>query len=253
MVRGAAGAIGVEADALTQAQRAALTFFATPPHPCSYLPAREATTVFADPRARIDGRVYSKLARYGFRRSGAHVYRPQCVSCAACVPVRVVVDEFKPRRNDLRALKRNADLTLVSRPAGFDPAHFDLYRRYIAQRHPGGGMDNPEPSSYLGFLTTPWASTRFLEFRAASRVLAVAVVDELDDALSAVYTFFDPDAASRSLGRYAVLREIELARARGSRWLYLGYWIEGCAKMAYKVHYQPLEYFIGGDWRRGFD
>jgi arginine-tRNA-protein transferase len=238
---------------LTQAQRGRLTFFATPPHPCSYLPEREATTVFADPRARIDTRVYSKLARHGFRRSGSHVYRPQCVSCAACVPVRVLVDEFVPRRNDLRTLRDNADLALVDRPAGFEAAHFDLYRRYIAARHPGGGMDNPEPSSYLAFLTTPWVRTRFLELRAAERLLAVAVVDELEDALSAVYTFFEPDAGPRSLGRYAVLREIELARARGMRWLYLGYWIEACAKMSYKAHFQPLEYFIDGNWRRAPD
>ena len=111
-------------------------------------------------------------------------------------------------------------------------------------------MENPEPESYLEFLTASWADTVFYEFRANSQLLAVAVVDHLEDGLSAVYTFFDPQARERSLGRLAILKQVELARALQLRWLYLGYWIDACQKMSYKDEYQPLEYFRAGVWRR---
>lgn len=227
-----------------------LTFYATTPHACPYLPEQQAVTVFADPRVPMNVRLHTLLSQHGFRRSGAHLYRPHCAPCHACVPVRVVVDEFEPRRIDRRCLARNLDLVLVDRPAGFDEEHFALYRKYIGQRHAGGGMDDPSPDSYRQFLTSAWARTRFLEFRAGATLLAVAVIDELDDGLSATYTFFDPAASARSLGRFAVLSEIELARARRLPRLYLGYWIAASRKMSYKTQFQPLEYFRDGQWRR---
>lgn len=109
-------------------------------------------------------------------------------------------------------------------------------------------MDDPTPESYMSFLTCSWATTWFVEMRQGDSLLAVAVVDELRDALSAVYTFFDPDYANRSLGRFAVLFEIEQARRQGLNWLYLGYWISNCTKMRYKNEYQPLQYFRDGYW-----
>jgi arginine-tRNA-protein transferase len=133
-------------------------------------------------------------------------------------------------------------------PAHLDAEHFDLYRRYIAGRHSGGGMDNPSAQQYMEFLTASWCETRFLEIRLRERLLAIAVIDVMGDALSAVYTFYDPDLPRRSLGKFAVLQEIAAARAEGRRWLYLGYWIEGCRKMRYKTDYQPLEYFFNGRW-----
>ena len=143
----------------------------------------------------------------------------------------------------------NADITLHARTTSFDADHFALYECYIAARHTGGGMENPDPDTYLDFLTANWATTTFYEFRCEQRLLAVAVVDELDDGLSAVYTFFDPAESRRSLGRFAILKEIELARARGLKWLYLGYWIGECRKMAYKTEFLPHQYYLGGAWR----
>lgn len=233
-----------------QAQAPRITFFATPPHSCPYLPDQHASTIFADPRVRMNFRLHTLLSRHGFRRSGAHVYRPQCADCHACIAVRVVVDAFQPHRTDRRCLMRNQQLILVDRPAEYDAEHFALYRKYLGSRHAGGGMDDPTPTSYLDFLTAAWARTRFLEFRDGATLLAVAVIDELEDGLSATYTFFDPDVNSRGLGRFAILRQIELARARGLPWLYLGYWIAASRKMSYKTHFQPLEYFVEGRWRR---
>ena len=227
-----------------------LGFYATPPHACSYLSDRTAVTVFADPDFPKDRRLYTVLSQHGFRRSGEHIYRPHCPGCAACVPVRVPVHELRARRSQRRTLQRNADVQVTARPPVFHPEHFALYERYLASRHRGGGMDNPTPERYLEFLTSPWAETVFLEYRAPEGVIAVSVVDVLDDGLSAVYTFFDPDLPRRSLGVLAVLREIEEARAMGLDYLYLGYWIEQSRKMSYKTEYQPLEYLVDGTWTR---
>jgi arginine-tRNA-protein transferase len=224
-----------------------LTFFATPPHPCNYLPGREAVTVFADPRLP-SMRLYCLLSRHGFRRSGQHIYRPHCPGCAACVPVRVAVQRFSPRRSQRRAWRTNADLTVVARQPVFRPEHFSLYARYLAWRHPGGGMDNPTERQYLEFLTSPWANTVFYELRLERTLLGVAVVDRLDDGLSAVYTFYEPAMAARSLGVYAVLWEIAKARRLGLEWLYLGYWIRQSPRMSYKAEYQPLQYLCDGRW-----
>lgn len=226
----------------------ALGFFTTPPHDCGYLDDRRAVTLFVDPRMRPDVATYTLLSEHGFRRSGSHIYRPKCPTCTACIPIRVPVAAFRPRRQQRRNLRMNADLTLQARDAAFDAEHFALYERYIAARHTGGGMENPDPDTYLDFLTANWATTTFYEFRCGQRLLAVAVVDELDDGLSAVYTFYDPAESRRSLGRFAVLKQIELARDRGLRWLYLGYWIGACRKMAYKTEYRPHEMFLSGAW-----
>ncbi|MCH9674175.1 MAG: arginyltransferase [Gammaproteobacteria bacterium] len=225
-----------------------LRFFATPPHACSYLSDRDAVTVYVDPESPKDKNVYSNLSRHGFRRSGEQIYVPQCTNCSACVPVRIPVGDFVARRAHNRTAKRNSDLDVAVRPAQFDPEHFALYERYIKARHAGGGMDNPTPDEYLQFLTSSWCDTRFIEFRAEGRLLAVAVTDVLLDGLSAVYTFFDPAAARRGLGVYAVLWQIEEAKRRQLDWLYLGYWVAGSPKMNYKVEYQPQQHLREGRW-----
>jgi len=234
----------------SQANPGPLTFFATPPHTCSYLPERTAVTVFADPASQHDQRVYTTLSRYGFRRSGSHLYRPHCPTCQACVPVRVPVQEFRPRRTQRRAWRANRDLDALRVKPGFTQAHYDLYARYVKARHREGGMDNSTPAQYLEFLTSLWADSAFYEFRGRNGLLAVAVVDRLEDGLSAVYTFFEPTLAARSLGVYAVLWEIEETRRLGLEWLYLGYWIREASKMSYKSDYQPLEYLHHGIWQR---
>lgn len=227
-----------------------LSFYATPPHQCSYLDDREAITLFADPRYPKNNALYAVLSARGFRRSGEHLYQPHCPDCSACVPIRVPVAEFRPRRQQRRTWQQNRDLQVRVRPARYKREHFDLYRRYIAARHAGGGMDDPTPDSYMNFLTASWADTIFMEYRLDGALLAVSVSDRLPDALSAVYTFFDPDSSQRSLGRYAILQQIHMAHDTGRQWLYLGYWIAACRKMSYKTEYQPLEYLRRGEWRR---
>lgn len=224
--------------------------YATPSHPCSYLPGREAVTVFVDPMLPKSALLQTTLTHYGFRRSGEHVYRPQCPGCRECVSVRVPVDAFRPRRAQRRAWRANEDLTVAVMPARFRAEHYVLYERYLASRHTGGGMDDTSPRQYREFLLSPWADTLLLELRDATGIRAVAVTDRLRDGLSAVYTFFDPDLPQRSLGVYTVLRQITLARDLGLPYLYLGYWIAASPKMAYKASFRPQERLGDGDWER---
>lgn len=227
-----------------------LSFYASAERPCSYVAERRSLSLFADPTANLTNALYGQLAPYGFRRSGQYLYRPACPCCDACVPVRIPVAEFRPRRAQRRCQARNRDLRVRAVKPGFHEEHFHLYRRYIAHRHPGGGMDDPDPQRYTGFLTSAWSDTGFYEFRHADRLLAVAVVDHLEDAFSAVYTYYDPDLPARGLGTYAILWQIQEACRTGREWLYLGYWIAECAKMRYKNQFRPFETYRDGLWRR---
>jgi len=217
-------------------------------HACPYLPGREARLAWVDPGwTRVPG-VYAALVEQGFRRSGGDAYRPHCEACAGCVPVRIPVADFTPDRAQRRTWRRNADLAVTETDAAFRDDHYALYLRYQGSRHADGDMARMSPEEYLGFLACDWQDTVFFEFRRQGRLFAVAVADHVDDGLSAVYTFFDPDEKQRSLGTYAVLYLIERVRAVGLRWCYLGYWIAGSRKMAYKQRFRPLEIRAGNRW-----
>ncbi|SDK17245.1 arginyltransferase [Microbulbifer yueqingensis] len=222
---------------------------ATLPHPCGYLPDREATTVFIDPQTPVDQRLYSQLSALGFRRSGNYLYRPQCANCNACVPARVPVSLFVPDRSQRRCWKRNRDLDVFHVDAIDTDEHYVLYARYIEERHREGEMYPPSREQFRDFLAPAWGSTRYIEFRARGRLVATAVTDLLTSGLSAIYTFFDPAEHRRSLGSYCILYQIEWARRLGLPSLYLGYWIEECQKMAYKTQFQPVELLGQNRWR----
>jgi arginine-tRNA-protein transferase len=224
--------------------------FATYPHNCSYLPGEQATTLFVDPSTPIDARIYSQLSFIGFRRSGPHLYRPHCAACNACVPARVPVQAFVPNRNQRRVLARNRDLEVSLAEHIQAEEHYALYSRYIAVRHPDGDMYPPDRDQYNSFLTREWGTTSLVEFRAAGKLVAVAVMDRLDNGLSAIYTFYDPDEEARSLGTFVILWQIALARELQLPAVYLGYWIRNCRKMNYKTRFRPIELLANGHWVR---
>jgi len=226
-----------------------LLFFLTPESQCNYLPDRPSATLFADPEAPMNMLTYSALALHGFRRSGEHVYLPQCEQCIECVPIRVAINDFQASRSQKRAWSKNRDIQVNQVEPVFSEEHFALYQRYIARRHSSGEMDFDDPTQYMSFLTSSWAQTVFYEFHIKEQLVAVAIMDVLQMGLSAVYTFFDPDMDKRSLGSFAILWEIEETRRRALPWLFLGYWIKECNKMNYKTQYQKVEIFRHGSWK----
>lgn len=220
-------------------------------HDCPYLPGRTATSAFVDPTLALSPPAYGRLLEQGFRRSGSLVYRPICAACSACRPVRVPVEDFRPRRSQRRARHASGEgLEAQPLPASWDERHFALYQRYLATRHAAGEMAAGDADDYRRFLFASWGETRCLELRIDRRLLAVAVTDVVPGALSAVYTFFDPSESARSPGVLAILAQIELARHWHLQHLYLGYWIRDCRKMRYKADYRPLEVLLDGAWRR---
>lgn len=219
------------------------------PYPCSYLDGEQAQSAFVNPSFKPDTAIYSQLIAHGFRRSGDEVYRPYCAQCSQCVPVRLPVAQFQPSRKQKRCLQKNTETSVIIKPAVFEQAHYELYLRYQHQRHAEGEMVNTSPDQYIKFLGSSWCNTRFVEFFRAGELAAVAIVDCLDDGLSAVYTFFDPKFSSYSPGVYAVLWQIHYAQEQGLDWLYLGFWIAECRKMNYKNQYRPLQGLIDRQWR----
>jgi arginine-tRNA-protein transferase len=226
-----------------------LRLFHTGDHACGYWPQRSARDLVLDPRDPRLPAFYPTALDWGFRRSGDLVYRPHCHGCRACIAVRIPVADFRPDRSQRRCAARNARVESRVVAAQRTDEHLALYRRYLQARHAQGGMDGHGGVEFDQFLVGSWSEGRFLEMREDGALIGVAVTDLVPNALSAVYTFFEPALAARSLGTLAILRQIEWARRDALAHLYLGYWIAGHRKMDYKRRFQPLETFDGQRWR----
>lgn len=225
-----------------------LRFFTTPAHDCSYLEGKQAITLFADPLARIDKDLYSALSAVGFRRSGNHIYRPYCQSCTACIPVRIPVERFTMRRRHRRVVKANSTIVVKKIAPILTEEYFSLYERYISARHADGDMFPASRDQFQSFLVDGRPEASFYEFRDNGELLAVAVADELNDGLSAIYTFFDPNRDNQTPGMFAILWLIQETHRIGLDYLYLGYWIKQCQKMSYKMDYKPIELYVNNAW-----
>ena len=228
-----------------------MVFYPTPEHNCSYLEDRQAKSIFLSPDQALDEATYMQLTDMGFRRSGEHIYRPWCEGCGECKSVRVPINNFEVSKSQKRVLRRNRDLEVSFEMPSSSDEIYHLYASYINQRHSDGDMYPPSLEQFESFLCQgPAASnTRFICFRLEQKLLAVAVVDILPKGLSAIYTFFDPSYEVRSLGRLAVLWQIRWAQSQTMDFVYLGYWIKECQKMAYKAEYRPLQVFESLDWQ----
>lgn len=226
-----------------------LRFFLTGPSPCPYLPGREERKVFAHLPLSDGALVNDSLTQVGFRRSQNIAYRPACEACDACVSVRIPVGAFEPSRSQRRSLKRNDDLIRTLVEAEARPEQYDLLRRYLNARHAGGGMCDMGWLDYVAMVEDTAVRTHLIEYRLASGALvACALTDLLSDGLSLVYSFFDPDLAPRGLGQFIILDHVRQAATVQLDYVYLGYWIQGSAKMDYKARFRPLEVLKGDGW-----
>lgn len=227
------------------------SYYVLEPNVCPYLPGRlenKLLTEISGPQAQA---TYDLLSLAGFRRSHRFAYRPACSHCNACVPVRVVVGQFEPGKSLRRINRANADLSVRLLPAKATDEQFALFRRYISSRHGDGEMAGMTDEEYRSMVESSDIDTRLAEFRTPDGALiAVCLLDWLADGPSAVYSFFEPDAARRSLGTFVVLWLIDAAQRHDAPHVYLGYWIDHSRKMAYKTRFQPLEGLGAEGWRR---
>lgn len=225
-------------------------FMGTRALPCPYLPGKTERKVVTDLSAPTAMELYERLSRAGFRRSHSLAYRPACPGCTACVPVRIRTGDFVWSRTFKRLMKRNADLTATDMAAHATMEQFRLFTRYQRSRHTGGEMSSMGFRDYRAMVEDSPIDTRIVEFRnSACELVAVMLADRQMDALSAVYSMYDPDEERRSLGTWMVLWMVENAATVELPFVYLGYWIEKSPKMAYKVRFQPLEGLGPDGWK----
>ncbi|MDO8287882.1 MAG: arginyltransferase [Parvibaculum sp.] len=220
-------------------------FYITAPQPCPYLPGRFEKKVFTHLLSENAVTLNDTLSQAGFRRSQNIAYRPACDGCSACVSVRIRVNDFTPNKSFRRILARNDDLVSTSKPARATQEQFSLLRSYLDTRHPQGGMADMTPLDYVSMIEDTTVRSSLIEYRLMkdepSPLYAMALTDQLQDGLSMVYSFYNPQDDSRSLGTFMVLDHIARARVLGLPYVYLGYWVADCRKMSYKMRFRPLE------------
>lgn len=215
---------------------------------CSYLDDRTSQSVLVDERFGMTQQIYSHLIERGFRRSGNMVYAPHCQSCSSCIACRVKPEEFKASRSQRRCIEMHKDTEVMIKPSVYDAKHQELYKCYLFNRH-SENASIAASNEYMEFFGSSWCDTWMVEFYIENQLAAVAVVDVMKNALSAVYTFYEPKFKHYSLGTYAVLWQIEKARELGMEYVYLGYWVENSQKMDYKKNFRPLELFMNQQWQ----
>jgi arginine-tRNA-protein transferase len=220
-----------------------------PPRPCPYLQGRTEQNIFTELSGPAVSQLYDALTQAGFRRSHNVAYRPSCPGCQACVPVRVVAWQFEPSRSQLRVARANADVSECEVPGLATPEQYALFARYLSARHADGEMAGMTYADYVAMVEDSPLNTLIAEYRdGAGKLIGACLVDRLHDGLSAVYSYFEPSQSERSLGTYMIMRLVERTRAAGLPYLYLGYWISGSRKMAYKANFTPLEGLTSRGW-----
>ncbi|MGH1355691.1 MAG: arginyltransferase [Thalassovita sp.] len=225
-------------------------FYVTAPQPCPYLDGRMERKLFTALQGQGARQLNDALSKQGFRRSQNVLYRPSCTDCAACMSARVRVEAFAPSRSQRRVAKRNSYLTRRATSPWATEEQFELFRNYLDVRHADGGMADMDVFEFAAMVEETPIRTRVIEYSdaATGELIAVCLTDILDDGVSMVYSFYDPERERDSIGTYIILDHIEIAREAGLPFVYLGYWVPGSPKMGYKARFKGLEVFVGNEW-----
>ncbi len=230
-------------------------FYVTAPQPCPYLTGRMERKLFTALQGENADKLNNSLSQQGFRRSQNVLYRPSCAECAACLSARINLADFRPSRSQNRVLRRNADLMRKATSPWATEDQYALFREYLAARHADGGMADMDSFEFASMIEETPVRSRIVEYTdpETAELTAVSLTDVLEDGLSMVYSFYQPDSDRRSLGTYMILDHIAIAREAGLPYVYLGYWVPGSQKMGYKARFSGLEVYDGGDWRAVLD
>jgi arginyl-tRNA--protein-N-Asp/Glu arginylyltransferase len=231
-------------------------FYVTAPQPCPYLPDRMERKLFTALQGEYAETLNDSLSKQGFRRSQNVLYRPSCADCTACLSARIRVADFEPTRTQRRTMTRNRHLTRQATSPWATEEQYALFRRYLDARHADGGMADMDIFEFAAMVEETPVRSRVVEYthppkRGAGKgaLAAVCLTDVLDDGLSMVYSFYDPELERQSLGTHVILDHVELAREAGLPYVYLGYWVPGSPKMGYKARFSALEIFKQGQWQ----
>jgi arginine-tRNA-protein transferase len=228
-------------------------FYVTAPQACPYLPGRMERKLFTALQGEYAVKLNDALSKQGFRRSQNVLYRPSCAECSACLSARIRVADFEPTRSQKRARRRNAHLRREATSPWATEDQYALFRAYLDSRHADGGMADMDIFEFAAMIEETPIRSRVVEYSqgrgADRRLAAVCLTDVLDDGLSMVYSFYDPELAKGSLGTYVILDHVEIAREAGLPYVYLGYWVPGSPKMGYTAKFPALEIYVGGVWQ----
>ncbi|MHC0053166.1 arginyltransferase [Actibacterium sp. D379-3] len=231
-------------------------FYVTAPQPCPYLAGRMERKLFTALQGDYAEKLNNALSKQGFRRSQNVLYRPSCADCSACLSARIRVADFTPTRSQRKTLRRNAELKRQATSPWATEEQYALFRRYLESRHADGGMADMDIFEFAAMIEETPVRTRVVEYAVPvapgarrRRLIAVCLTDVLEDGLSMVYSFYDPEMASRSLGTHIILDHVDIAREAGLPYVYLGYWVPGSPKMGYKANFAALEIYKNGVWQ----
>ena len=231
-------------------------FYVTAPQPCPYLDGRMERKLFTALQGDAAAALNDTLSKQGFRRSQNVLYRPSCAECAACMSARIRVKDFVPSRSQRRVMKRNAQLRRRATSPWATEAQYNLFRRYLDGRHAKGGMADMDMFEFAAMVEETPIRSRVIEYAdeteedsGLANPVAACLTDILDDGLSMVYSFFDPEIQRNSPGTYLILDHVTLARDLGLPYVYLGYWVPGSSKMGYKANFSGLEIYRKGMWQ----
>ncbi|SMX42314.1 arginyltransferase [Actibacterium lipolyticum] len=231
-------------------------FYVTAPQPCPYLEGRMERKLFTALQGEFADKLNNSLSKQGFRRSQNVLYRPSCADCSACMSARIRVNDFEPSRSQRKTMRRNAGLLRQATSPWATEEQYRLFRRYLESRHADGGMADMDIFEFAAMIEETPVRSRVIEYTSPSPeggrqrdLSAVCLTDVLEDGLSMVYSFYDPDLQNSSLGTHVILDHIAIAREAGLPYIYLGYWVPGSPKMGYKANFSALEIYKGGRWQ----